>query len=204
MSDDQNDNESRGKVIPFPVTFKPDTDDDAAPEMRRSDEVRDDRCLHRKTTFDRRARVVTCGSCGVDVDVFAVLEDVVAWIRRNEWRYEEMARAARIDRLAERSRLIRVVQGKQSLLIGRTWVSGFHAGPQAIPTEMIALGDYVSSNRLYRARREAEGWTVKFYDPAHGLKDIKHIERPTLTQVREAVRKHWLWLNNNAHAAGFA
>lgn len=199
MSDAPEDN-----VIPFPVKFSPEADNDGPPQMRDADHIYDNRCRHRKTTFDRKARTVVCDACGVNVDPFAALEDIVAWIRLNEHRYDEMKRADRIARLAADSHLKRITQGEKSLLIGRCWVSGYHVGPGRIPTEEIALGDYVSVNRVYRARRNEDGWSVQFYDPAHGLKDVKTIAKPTLQQVRAAVQKHWLWLNNNAKAAGLA
>lgn len=192
-------------VLQFPVKFSPQSNDnDAAPLMRDAADVHDERCRHRKTTFDKRARIITCDSCGVNVDPFEVLDDVVSWIRKNEWRYEEMARSDRVARLARDVHLLRVTQGKNSLLIGNCYVSGYHVGRAGIPTDEIALGDYVSSNRLYRVRREGARWSVMFYDPAHGLKAIKHIEHGTLQQMRAAVCKHWLWLNNNSKAAGLA
>lgn len=198
--------ERDSNVIPFPVQFIPDTSpDDEMPAMQSVESLYDSRrCMHRQTVFDKRARTVTCTKCGVNVDPFEALDDVIKWIRLNEHRYDEMQRQDRVGRLASDVHLLRVKQGKNSLLVGNCYVSGYCVRPNAIPTEAIALGDYVSSNRMYRVRREGEAWTVMFYDPAHGLKAIPHASKATLAQAKAGIRKHWLWLNNNAKAAGLA
>jgi hypothetical protein len=196
-----------GKVIPFPVKFAGDDGmGDPAPEMRDAKNIfGDNRCRHRKTTFDKKARIVTCDHCGVNVDPFEVLSDVVDWIQRHRWEWEALQQRERESRIADAAHLMRVKRGSRgALLLGNCHVTGYHIGGGGIPTDAIAEGDYVSRNRLYRVRRESEAWGVVFWDPAHGMKELANVRRKSIPDVRRAVAKHWLWLNNNSKAAGLA
>lgn len=190
------------KIIPFPVTFTPSSEDDA-PEMADAAESRDDgRCHHRRTIFDKKARTVQCRDCSVLVDPFEVLDDVVKWIRRNEWRYKEMADHEKAEALRDQVRLHRVTKRKDGgLLVQNCYLEGFHVHGPSVPTEAMLADDYLAANRRYRVRPAPDQWTVAFFDAQHGLKEIPTLARPTLQQARTAVVDHWVRLHRNAPKA---
>jgi hypothetical protein len=180
------------QVIGLPVKFS--TPDEPFVVEERRPWTTEAGCAHRNSTYDEKARTLSCTDCKVALDPLAVLVELSNYWRRQNHIVEEIRAYEKRKRQDGESHLSRVKKdkaGKYRAVHNNCVVHDGQGHQGGMPGCLIETGDYVARNKRYRARRDGERWVVAFWDTDHGLKDIETLSRAALPGVRQAVRDHW-------------